>query len=111
MTKLIGKSIVDTETGEIIGKPITDSQTRVIKMIESNLHIEFSGKTYQDAWKFINENMEKSRQARPRHKSNYNQNVYRTNMESAIGLAEYFRGIENKYCDLFSDEDMEGYFM
>jgi hypothetical protein len=123
MTKQIGNNIVDTETGEIVGKPINEKQRYVIEIIESNLNISFEGNTYQDAWKFINANMEASKAAtakaksmvnevrKPRHDNSLGNIGHLYNCSGYSSLVSYFKHIENKYCDLFSDEDIEGSFM
>lgn len=41
----------------------TDSQMHIVKIIESNLKISFTGKTKQAARQFITDNIEKSKQA------------------------------------------------
>lgn len=40
---------------------ITDEQYKVIKMIEENLDISFTGNTKKEASKFINENINESK--------------------------------------------------
>lgn len=39
----------------------TEKQLRAINFIEENLNIQFEGSTKQDAWKFINEHIEESK--------------------------------------------------
>lgn len=111
MTSIVGQNVVDMETGEILGKPITDRQLNTIRMIETNINIKFDGETYQDAWKFINENMEISKQARLRQRAERDCRLDRLDISSGVNsLMRHLDSISSKHCDLFSDEDMEDCF-
>lgn len=122
MVKQIENNIIDLETGEVLGKPITDKQMYTIKIIENNLHISFKGNTYQDAWKFINTNMDASKQAS--HIFSLKQKAIDKFINDDIteltpkkvqqirntgfgSMTSYFRHVESKYSDLFNDEEVD----
>ena len=54
--------VIDYDTGEILGKVISEKQTTVIGYIEENLKIKFLGCTLLEASEFITKYMEESKQ-------------------------------------------------
>ena len=58
---------IETNNCVVNTQTISEKQRCVIRMIESNLNIKFTGKTSEEARKFTSENIELSKRARADH--------------------------------------------
>lgn len=111
--------VVDLETGEVLGREITEKQQKVIDIIESNTDYEFEGRTKEEAIEFISKHIEESKGCcspnitfKVKRRSNNNRRTMYSNFDS---LEDHFESVRIKHgisvpSNLmveFTDEEMD----